>query len=91
MQRQQILILYSKTADLYSGIGAWTIYDSTRKTYHTTGDSEKPPYSSVFEAMCDGWRVIQFPPKVAAYPGYELTTDYLKWEYVLEKLVEVEA
>ena len=89
MQRQQLLILYSKTPDLYSGIGAWTIYDSTKQTHHTTGDSDTPPYKSVFDAMCDGWRVIQLPIKLAAYPGYELTTDYLKWEYVLEKIVEV--
>ena len=38
---------------------------------------------------CDGWRVIQFPPTLAASPGFERTTDYLKWEYVLEKIVEV--
>lgn len=89
MQRQQLLVLYSMTPDLYSGIGAWTIYDSTLQEHHTTGDSETPPYKSVFAAMCDGWRVIQFPPTTPAYPGMELKTDYLKWEYVLEKIVEV--
>ena len=89
MQRQQLLVLYSKTPDLHSGVGAWTIYDSTRQAHHTTGDSTEPPYKSVFEAMCDGWRVIQFPPTLAASPGFERTTDYLKWEYVLEKIVEV--
>jgi hypothetical protein len=89
MQRQQLLILYSKTPDLYSGVGAWTVYDSTRQRHHTTGDSDQPPYKSVFDAMCDGWRVIQFPPTTPAESGMELRTDYLKWEYVLEKIVEV--
>ena len=86
MQRQKILILYSQNPDLHSGIGAWTIYDATEKSSHTTGDSETPPYKSVFEAMKDGWRVIQFPQQFPAYPGMELSTSFLRFEYILEKL-----
>ena len=89
MQRQKILILYSQNPDLHSGIGAWTIYDATEKAAHTTGDSETPPYKSVFEAMKDGWRVIQFPQQFPAYPGMELSTSFLRFEYILEKLEDV--
>jgi hypothetical protein len=87
-QRQKLLILYLRTPDLYSQVGAWTTYDPTRKERHTTGDSETPPYNSVFAAMQDGWRVIQFPQMFPAYPGMELTTSYLRFEYILEKIEE---
>ena len=87
--RQKLLVLYARSPDLYSGVGAWTIYDATTgKNAHTTGDSETPPYDSVFAAMQDGWRVIQFPQQFPAYPGMELTTAYLKFEYILEKIEE---
>ncbi|HZT44488.1 MAG TPA: hypothetical protein VFA07_20150 [Chthonomonadaceae bacterium] len=88
--RQKILILYSRTPDLNSEIGSWAIYDGTGKERHTTGDSDTPPYASVFAAMQDGWRVIQFPQLFPAYPGMELSTSYLRFEYILEKMEEVD-
>ncbi|HLK60755.1 MAG TPA: hypothetical protein VKU00_29600 [Chthonomonadaceae bacterium] len=87
--RQKILILYSRTPDLNSEIGSWTLYDGTGKEHHTTGDSDTPPYESVFAAMRDGWRVIQFPQLHPAYPGMELSTAYLRFEHILEKMEEV--
>jgi hypothetical protein len=39
--------------------------------------------------MQDGWRVIQFPPLAAAPPGAEHDTAFLRFEFVLEKLVDV--
>jgi hypothetical protein len=88
--RQRLLILYTRTPDLKSPVGAWAIYDATGKEHHTTGDSDVPPYPSVFTAMEDGWRVMQFPQQFPAYPGMELSTSYLRFEYILEKLEEVE-
>ena len=89
--RQQILILYSNTPDLNSGVCAWAEYDGAGQAHHTTGDSDKPPYESVMNAMRDGWRVIQFPQQLPAYPGMELSTSYLRFEHILEKLVAVDA
>jgi hypothetical protein len=88
--RQKLLILWTRNPNLKSDVGAWAIYDGTGKEHHTTGDSETPPYSSVLAAMKDGWRVIQLPQQFPAYPGMELTTSYLRFEYVLEKLESVE-
>lgn len=88
--RQKLLFLYSQNPGLDSGIGAWTVHDATGQETHTTGDSDTPPYRSVFEAMKDGWRVIQCPQQFPAYPGMELNTSYLRWEYILEKLEEVD-
>lgn len=86
--RQQLLFLYVRTPDLKSPVGAWSVYDATGQEHHTTGDSETPPYGSVFAAMQDGWRVIQCPQQFPAYPGMELNTSFLKFEYILEKLEE---
>ena len=86
--RQKLLILYSHTPDLNSSITAWAIYDGTGREHHTTGDSDAPPYPSVLEAMKDGWRVMQLPQQFPAHPGMELTTSYLRFEYILEKLEE---
>lgn len=88
--RQKILILYSGTPDLRSSIGAWAIYDGAGQSHHTTGDSDTPPYNSVLAAMRDGWRVVQFPQQFPAYPGMELSTSYLRFEYILEKIVTLE-
>jgi hypothetical protein len=52
------------------------------------GDADKPPYASVLAAMRDGWRVLQLPQLQPAAPGAEHDTSFLKYEFVLEKLVD---
>jgi hypothetical protein len=89
MIRQKLLFLYSSNPDLKSDIGAWSVYDATGKEHHTTGDSDTPPYRSVFAAMKDGWRVLQVSQLAPTHPGMELTTSYLRFEHLLEKLEEV--
>lgn len=84
--RQKLLMLYAHSPDLKSQVVAWSLYDGTGGDDHTTGDSEEPPYTSVVAAMCDGWRVLQFPQQFPAYPGMEYNTSYLRYEYILEKL-----
>jgi len=89
VQRQQILVLYAGTSSPDSPVGAWSFFDGTGRTSHMAGDGAKPPYSSVVAAMQDGWRVIQFPTLQAAPRGAEHDTAFLRYEFVLEKLVEV--
>ena len=89
--RQKLLILYLGNAALDSSVVGWSIYDGTGKeTFEATGDPS-PPYASVLEAMKDGWRVLQVPPIPVPMPGKEYATDYLKFEFVLEKLEECDA
>ncbi len=88
--RQKLLVLYLSSPDLNSKVVGWSEFDGTGKNPHTTGDSESPPYSSVVEAMKEGWRVIQFPQQYPAYPGMEYTTSYLRYEYILEIMEEVD-
>ncbi|HXU61355.1 MAG TPA: hypothetical protein VN962_06615 [Polyangia bacterium] len=89
MLRQQLLILYATTSSPDSDVGAWSIFDGTGRQPHMAGDTDKPPYPSVLAAMRDGWRVIQLPALQAAPPGAEHDTAFLRYEFVLEKLVEV--
>jgi len=89
MHRQQLLILCSASPDLLSAVVAWSFYDGAGSRTTMPGDGEKPPYNSVLDAMRDGWRVLQLPQPSQAAPGAEHHTSFLKWEYVLERIVEV--
>jgi hypothetical protein len=89
MLRQQLLVLYATTSSPESEVGAWSMFDGTGRQPHMAGDMDKPPYPSVVAAMRDGWRVLQLPPLQPAAPGAEHDTSFLKYEFVLEKLVEV--
>jgi hypothetical protein len=88
--RQKLLVLCSSDPNLHSRVVAWAEYDGTGRTRQTTGQEEEPPYPSIVAAMQDGWRVIQFPQQFPSYPGMEYTTSYLRYEYVLEKLEEID-
>ena len=100
IMKQKILVLYLHNPDLNSRVVAWSMYDGTRadsdlleednRYGSPSGSAESPPYNSVVEAMRDGWRVVQFPQQFPAYPGMEYNTSYLKYEYILEKLEEVD-
>ncbi len=87
--RQKLLFLCTASPSLESGVCSWANYDGTGVEHHTTGDSDTPPYASVLQAMQDGWRVLQVPQLLPPQPGYELSTSYMKFEYVLEKLEDV--
>jgi len=86
--RQQLLFLCLATPNPASPVVAWSLFDGTGRTQSMAGDSDLPPYESVVAAMQDGWRVIQVPVLAAPPPGREHETAYLRFEYVLEKLVE---
>lgn len=88
MLRQQLLVLYAANSSPDSPVGAWSVFDGTGRRAHMAGDADTPPYASVLAAMQDGWRVLQLPQLQPAAPGAEHETSFLKYEFVLEKLVE---
>lgn len=89
--RQKLLVLCLANPDLDSRVVAWSSYDGTGASYAMAGDADEPPYSSVLAAMRDGWRVLQFPVLASPPPALEHSTAFLRFEYVLEKLVDVPA
>jgi hypothetical protein len=42
------------------------------------------PYPSVWDAMCDGWQVVQFPEYSAPIPDREI--DVQGYQFILQKL-----
>ena len=87
--RQRILILYLGSASLKSDVVGWSLYDGTTDDEDDELDfkeNEEPPYTSVLGAMRDGWRVIGIPTINSPLIGREHQTDYLQFEFVLEKM-----
>jgi hypothetical protein len=87
--RQKLLILYSADSSLTSRIVGWSLYDGSGEYEFDASDHADAPYPSVLGAMRDGWRVIQLPVLQAVDPGAAQQLAYLRFETVLETLVEV--
>jgi hypothetical protein len=88
--RQKVLVLYLDTSALDSAVKGWASYDGTGQKAHTTGDSFEAPYKTGLDALLDGWRVIQFPQLIPPYPGDEYSTSFMKYEFIFEKLEDIE-
>ncbi|MBX3011055.1 MAG: hypothetical protein KF832_06085 [Caldilineaceae bacterium] len=87
--RQKVLVLYLGNSALDSMVKGWTLYDGTGQEHYTTGDSDTPPYRTGLDALRDGWRVIQFPQLIPPYPNTEYTTSFQMYEFIFEKLEEI--
>lgn len=91
--RQQILILHLATSSLESQTVAWALFDGATLTdapQMQSGDMDEPPYNSVLSAMQDGWRVFQLPSLPIYLPGHEHESSHLPYEYVLERMVDLD-
>lgn len=89
-QRQKVMVLYGMTSALDSPVVSWAVWDGTGRETHMPGDSDKPPYKRGLDALLDGWRLLQMSQLLPHYPGEEYTTSYQKYEFVFEKLEEVD-
>ena len=87
--RQKVMVLYLASPALDTKVIAWAFYDGTGETSHQSGDQETPPYRTGLAALEDGWRLIQASPLVSHVPGAEFRTDYLKYEFFFEQIVEI--
>ena len=82
--RQRLLYLYSKSTNPRSSLSAWALYDPAAADEPVL-PSQDVPYTSVLDAVRDGWRIVQFPrPEV--YRFSDLYNAYLGFEFILEKL-----
>lgn len=87
--RQQVMILYLDSSALDSDVCAWTFYDGTGQTTHTTGESDEPPYPTGLAALVAGWRLLQISPIVPPVNGHEHEVSILRHEFVFERLAAV--
>ncbi len=84
-EKQLILYLYSKSTNLRSPLGGWALYDATVPDEPVL-PSQDAPYTSVLDALNDGWRIVQFP-RPELYNFTDVDNAYLTYEFILEKLV----
>ena len=84
-EKQLLLYLYSKSTNLRSPLGAWALYDATAPDEPVL-PSQEPPYTSVLDAVSDGWRIVQFP-RPELYNFTDVDNAYLTYEFILEKYV----
>ncbi|MCY0896511.1 MAG: hypothetical protein OWS03_09515 [Alicyclobacillaceae bacterium] len=85
---QKILILCLTDPDFESPVVAWSMYDPTipaDQLQMQTGDSNRPPYATLLDAMRDGWCILQVPHTPHFVRGHEYETGHLPYEYILEK------
>ena len=88
--RQQVLFLYLQSSALDSQVVAWSSYDGTSEGPTPPVESRPTaPYRTGVDALRDGWRVIQFPQLIPPYPNMEYTTSFQMYEFIFEKLEEV--
>ena len=85
-----MLVLYLSSSALDSNVIGWALHDGSQPFAHGPGDSSEPPYKTGVHALADGWRLIQASPLIAPARGQEFQTDYLKYEFFFEQLVEVQ-
>lgn len=88
--RQQVMVLYLASSALDTRVIAWSFYDGTGQKRYMAGDNDEPPFRTGLDALQDGWRLIQANPLVSHVSGDEFRTDYLKYEFFFEKMVNVD-
>jgi hypothetical protein len=89
--RQNLLVLYLADSALDSAVIAWSRYEGAGSHDFMAGDADAPPYPNGVAALRDGWRLIQMSQLAAHAPGDEFRTAYLKYEFLFEQLVDVDA
>jgi hypothetical protein len=89
--RQQLLVLYLGTSALDSDVIGWTRYDGTGRSRPTMGDSDEPPYATGLHALLDGWRLLQMSQLLGHERGHEYDTAYLPYEFLFERIVDLDA
>ena len=90
LQRQQVLVLYLHSSALDSQVIGWALHDGAAEDDSGPGgpgSMDEAPYGTGVDALRDGWRLIQASPLLAAPRGQEFQTDYLKYEFLFERLV----
>ena len=91
VERQQILQIYTTNSSFASHVVAWAFHDGTDGCGPGVPDrGDASPYISGLDALRDGWRLIQMSQLLPPRAGEEHKVSYLPFEFVLERIVEIE-
>lgn len=91
MLRQNVLVLYLDMPALDGRVVGWSQWNGADDEEHMAGDAQKPPYPTGLAALRDGWRLLQMSQLDQHAAGTEFRTGYLKYEFLFEQLLSVDA
>jgi hypothetical protein len=88
--RQRLLYLHARTPNVFSDIVALTqIEPVPGHRVEISAESVEWPYSSVHEAIVDGWQIVQFPYLQAPFDDRDL--DVVGYEFILQKMEVIDS
>lgn len=86
--RQRLLYLHARTPSVFSEIlGCTPIEPLPGYSVGISAGEAEWPYSSVHDAIIDGWQVVQFPHQQAPFDDRDL--DLVGYEFILQKMEAV--
>ena len=86
-QKQRLLYLSSQSTDPKSPAISQALHEPVKGTIVEIDPTKKGiDYESVHDAICDGWRVVNFPDQRGSLEGSEI--EIYGYQFVLEKMEE---
>lgn len=83
--RQWLLYIHAAHPSIYSEALSATLHEPVPgKAPQVDPLATPPPYKSVHEAICEGWRVVHFPNQRDAFDDREV--DIVGYEFILERI-----
>ena len=84
--RQRLLYLHAKTPSVTAPVIGMAQHEPVPGGQDTIRTRTDWPYSTVHDAVVDGWQIVQFPVLTAPFDDKEL--DYVGFEFILQKMRE---
>lgn len=83
-RRQRLLYLHAASPGLHAAVVAAALHEPAEEAIVQIDPlAPELPYTSVADAVRDGWRVIHFPDQRAPFDDREI--DLVGYEFILEK------
>ena len=83
--RQRLLYLHARTPSVFSDLIGYTpIEPVAGYRVEIVAEEQEWPYTTVHDAIIDGWQIVQFPHLQAPFDDSEL--DVVGYEFILQKL-----
>lgn len=83
--RQRLLYLQARTPSVFSEILGLTLIEPVKGfQVEISGEEFDWPYTTVHDALVEGWQIVQFPHLQSPFSDTEL--DVVGYEFILQKL-----
>ncbi len=82
--RQRLLYLHALSPNIRSKVIGMALHEPVPGSLTEITPENEWPYNTVFDAILDGWQVVQFPQQIRPFDDREI--DVLGYEFILHKL-----